>query len=248
LIAVNAFSTVLVWDNDGGAEFEDPETGEMVGTEDAIVNSLLNSSKVDDVEVVEQLHDDISTYSAVFVLLGYFPYKGNILPYEEDILLDYIDTGKSIYIEGGDYGHDYYSSTLFNRFNCEYEYDGRVYTDGNVNNINGVVNTIAEGIEIEYNAYQTGLPDNYIDELSALEGSDLIFISGRGGVRSNGRCIFTVDGTSTLILSTFIFGALKNGEGNNTKDFLMDLYVQNMDFEVSIKTTSIGQIKSLFSE
>lgn len=248
IIFANASPTILVWDNDKGGTFTDPESNDTVGTEYAIKNTLLNCSEVTDVEVTETLPQELSSYRAIFVLNGFYPYTGEITPNEQDKLVDYIELGKSVYIEGGDFGNDYWSTELFSKFDAVFEYDGRIYTDGNVDVVSGVPSTITEGLTFTYYAYQVELPDNYVDELSEGVDGQMIFTSNRGGVRTNGRCTYTTDGTSTLIYSSFIFGALKNGGGNNTKDDLMNLYISNMDLDANIQPVSLSMIKSIFGK
>lgn len=239
-------ATVLVWDNDAGATLADPETGDTVGTEYALVNALNNCSEIDDVQTLQYLPDDLNSYQAIFVLLGFYPYNGSLTPAEMDRLIDFIDTGKSLYIEGGDFGHNYSATELFQRFDTVYEYDGRIYTDGNVDEVVGMSGTFVEGISLQYNAYQTELADNYIDELSEDTDGQIIFTSKVGGVRTNGRAVLATDSTSTLICSSFIFGSLKDGLGDNNKNYLMNLYVGNMDLTAPIQSVSFGKIKILF--
>jgi len=240
------WSAVLVWNNNT-LTFTDPENLNTVDSAYAIINALANNFvwKIDEVDT---LPGDLGGYDTVFVLLGSWPMNGALSISEQDTLVSYLENWGNIYVEGGDFGNDYYSTTLFSWTGATFEHDGRyVYDGGNVDVLEGTGGGPFEGYSFVYYAYQIELPDNYVDELSA-EPDDVLFTSRKAGEISNVRCVFNDPETTEgkVYYSTIIFGSLQDGMGQNTKDALMAGIISLLDIEVSIQPTSLGYIKSLF--
>ncbi len=131
--------------------------------------------------------------------------------------MDFLNTGKGLYIEGPDFGYDNSSTELYKKFGCVWLGDGEA--SGNVQTITGQSGTIVEGLSFNY-LYAQG-PDYYVDYIGE-DGGTLIFRCQSG----NGRVI-TYDGPSDeyrAIHSTVIFGALRNG--THSKNGLMDTYME----------------------
>lgn len=233
---------ILIWDNDTGGVFPDPEGHGTVGTEYAIRDAITSNGWT--VNTLTSLPSDLSEYKMVFCLFGFYPFCGRMGGSDEDKLIDYLNGGGAIYIEGGDFAYSYRSSELFSYTGAKFEDDGRNYTLGNVDFADGVAGTLLEGISIEYSAYKKYLPDNYVDEISQTSGK-IAMVSRTAPVKSNGRVIFNRT-PYKIICSTFIFGALKDSDEPNTKKNLMSKYLTYLQPGVSIQTQSIGIIKSLF--
>jgi hypothetical protein len=237
---------VLVW-NHNDLSFTDPESLLQVDPSVSIAATLHNNG-VWRVDVTDTLPGDLSFYDAVFVLLGSYPLDGGLTVAQQDILTGYVNSGRSLYIEGGDFGNDYSSTNLFQMTGATFSNDGRIYTDGNVDVLEGTSGGDFADFSFVYYAYMTELPDNYVDEISAP--TDIVaFISQKAGVVSNMRCVLKQDiGTNggKIYYSTVIFGSLKDGEGSNTKDALMGKIVSLLNIGVGIQPTSLGYIKSLY--
>ncbi|OQX90367.1 MAG: hypothetical protein B6D57_03515 [Candidatus Coatesbacteria bacterium 4484_99] len=241
----SAFSTdFLIWDNDTGGTFTDPEdTDNTIGSEYWIENTLTALGYT--VDTTTSLPDDLSQYMAIFALFGFYPYNGTLDAGDEEALITYLQNGGALYIEGCDFAFAYGSTELFSYTGAKFENDGRYYTEGNVNFANGVNGTMLEGISMQYYAYQTELPDNYVDEISAETGT-LAMVSLRAGIQSNGRVILNRI-PYRIIYSSFIFSTLKDGEGGNTKENLMNKYLTYLTQSGEyIENSSIGVIRSLF--
>jgi len=242
LVSSSFPADILIWDNDTGGVFPDPEGHGTVGTEYAIREALTANGWTVDTQTT--LPADLSGYKMVFCLFGFYPFCGRMNGSDESKLITYLEGGGTLYIEGGDFGFSYRSSELFSYTGANFEKDGRNYTDGNVNFADGVVGTLVEGISMEYYAYQRYLPDNYIDEISA-KGGKIAMISRAAGEKSNGRVAFNRT-PYKIVYSTFIFGELKDGDEPNTKITLMSKYLIYLQPGLAIETDSIGVIRSLF--
>jgi len=238
---------VLVWNNNT-LTFTDPESSITVDSAYSVTRALENSG-VWGVYESDSLPDDLSVYNAVFVLMGAYPMDGNLSVDEQDRLVEYLDFGGNLYIEGGDFGNDYQTTSLFYKTGAEFKSDGRFLDEGNVDILDGINGSPVEGYSFVYHAYQTELPDNYVDELdtSPSYSAQILFTSRKAPVVSNMRAIFNdLSLGGNVYYSTFIFGSLEDGSAGNTKDALMGEIINMLNIEVSIQPTSLGHIKSLF--
>ncbi|MGQ9705619.1 MAG: hypothetical protein ACUVWP_01270 [bacterium] len=242
LSSISYSADILIWDNDTGGVFADPEGRGTVGTEYAIREAIIANGWT--VDTMTTLPQNLSEYKMLFCLFGFYPFCGRMSGSDEIKLVEYLQGGGAIYIEGGDFSFSYRSSELFSYTKAKFENDGRKYTDGNVDFADGVIGTILEGISMEYSAYKKSLPDNYIDEISA-NGGKIAMISRQAGKKSNGRIILNRT-PYKIIYSTFIFGVLKDSDEPNTKKNLMCKYLIYLQPGISVETQSIGIIRSLF--
>jgi len=240
------WSGVLVW-NHNTLEFTDPESLLSVNPSVSIAETLHNNG-VWRVDITDTLPSSLSFYDAVFVLLGSYPMDGDLTVAQQDILTGYVNSGGSLYIEGGDFGNDYSSTNLFQMTGATFSNDGRIYTEGNVDVLEGMSGGDFASFSFTYYAYMTELPDNYVDEISAPVET-ITFISQKAGVVSNMRCVFKHDigiNGGKIYYSTIIFGSLKDGSGICTKNTLMGKIISLLDIGVGVQPTSLGYIKSLY--
>ncbi len=252
LIAVTAVSAnVLVWDNDTGATFTDPDDGTaQTGSELAIRDALRNNGFYGKISLLTYLPTDISGYNAVFVLCGWWPDDGALTMSQRDRLTAYMNGGKPLYIEGGEVGNRYGDSPFYGNFGVEYIDDGRPKSEGNVNEALGTGSL--DGIDLEYPPFMSEDPDNFVDELREDgDNAEVVMVSKRPGNQSNGRVVWYTHpiGIYRVVYSSFIFGGLKDG-ASGTKDQLMGEYVAFMNIEGSqhtgIESASLGEIKAVF--
>jgi hypothetical protein len=137
---------------------------------------------------------------------------------EQSRLINFLDTGKGLYIEGTDFGYDNHSTALYQRFGCSYDGDGYPYTTGNVQYVDGQSGSFAAGLSYDY-MYQQ-LVDNYVDFLGSTGGT-LFFRSQDSQARA-----VNYSGPANAqraVHSAVVFGALRNGP--DTKLNLMDIYM-----------------------
>jgi hypothetical protein len=129
-----------------------------------------------------------------------------------------LQSGKSLYIEGVDFGAANHTGQLFPMFGCTFVDHGNAPFLGNVMSVIGQDGSFTAGMYYSY-LYQQG-PDSYVDEIEE-NGGTMYFKSQD----SKGRAVYYGGPANNYraIHSAFIFGALRNG--GNTKDELMDLYI-----------------------
>ncbi len=217
---------VLLWDNDNGRTFCDPDilaSCFQVGTETGLVRSLQANGV--DVVVVTQLPTslvELLRYDAVYVDLGWrerdFP-AGQVTDSEQRLLHDYIFVGKPVYLEGNDFAFDYPNSILLADFGASFNNDGNPPDQGTVQTLHGVAGTITDGMTFPYE-YQKG-PDTYPDDILPLPFTRATVILNA----SPGKAVSypTESGAgpgqirgATVYLSV-VFGAMSDGEFPSTK-------------------------------
>jgi hypothetical protein len=128
-----------------------------------------------------------------------------------------MDSGRGLFIEGSDFGYAMSSTELYSYFGCNYVGDGNS-TYFNVEYLEGIQKTLAEGILIDY-MHGTG-PDWSVDIIDS-NGGTLFFLSQD----QNGRAI-SYEGeadTYRAIHQCHLFGAMIDGE--HTKAEVMERYL-----------------------
>ena len=117
---------------------------------------------------------------------------------------NYLDSGKSLYIEGNDLFRDLQSTSLFDYLGARYLGDGEGVWVGNISSLRGVDGSIAQGLAFSFP--QWGHPDEKPDQIEASEKGRLLLVS-QDGV---GRMV-SDDGHQPyrLIASSVAWGALK---------------------------------------
>jgi hypothetical protein len=252
LISTAVSARVLIWDNDTGATFTDPDDGTTArGSQYSVIQTLQNNGFSGEIDVFTYLPLDISAYNAVFVLAGWWPTSGSISVSQRDRLMNYMDSGGPLYIEGGEVGNTYAFTPFYNYLGVEYVDDGRPKAEGNVNEALGT-NSL-DGIDLEYAPYMSENPDNFIDELRE-DGvnAEMVMVSKRSGNQSNGRVVWYANTTFDsyrVVYSSIIFGGFRDGTSDN-KDQLMGQYIAFLkigsDPYSGIESASLGEIKAAF--
>lgn len=256
IILLIIFSTavsarVLIWDNDTGATFTDPDDGTSVrGSQYAVIQALESNGFTGEIDVYTYLPLDISSYDAVFALCGWWPDAGSLSIAQRDRLAGYLNSNGALYIEGGEVGNLYGFTPFYDYLGVEYVDDGRPKVEGNVNEILGT-NSL-DGINLEYAPYMSEDPDNFVDELREDgDNAEVVMASKRSGNQSNGRVVWFADpnGSGRVVYSSIIFGGLKDGD-SGTKAQLMAQYIAHMnitnDPHSGIESASLGEIKAVF--
>ncbi|MFH2001160.1 MAG: hypothetical protein ABIK28_15875, partial [Planctomycetota bacterium] len=127
--------------------------------------------------------------------------------------------GKSIYVEGTDFGYFMKATAFYQKFGCTYVADGG--GTNNVQNLTGQTGTLMEGGHINY-TYGTAYPDQYVDEISSNGGVILFKCQA-----DKGRAVAFAGGAGTYraIHSTFWLGAMKDTGASHTKAEIMQAYM-----------------------
>lgn len=128
------------------------------------------------------------------------------------------DSLKCLLVAGNDFGEMYNTSTLFSYFGSKYVGPGNPATAGNIQKIEGIPGTFAEGMYFDY-PYQQA-PDNSVDIIDQMApGSQLImgsdpakskWIRGRGAIFSDYYKGGKASNHNNVYL-TFSIGSLSNG-------------------------------------
>lgn len=244
---------IFIWDNDIGGVFPNPDNlSQDIGSEVNLRNALLANGYTD-ITMSTTLPYDLSQYTVVFVLDGFFPFTGTITDNYQSTLVDYLaNQSGRLYIEGGDFGYNYRNGPLFSYLGANFGSDGFPFQTGNVNHAEGQFGTFAAGLIFNYPGYMSNISDNYLDDITfdTDTTSFLVFYSDTHGPNSNGRCVAYKNTLGTnnyhTIYSTFIFSGLQNGTGNNTRNHLMSLYMDFFEWTVGVEPTTLGNIKALY--
>lgn len=159
-------------------------------------------------------------------------------------MADFLDTGKSLYIEGADLGYYNNNQTLWAYLGTLYQGDGNA--TNNVNYITGLPGTFVDGIDCMYPPYGVSEgPDSYVDEFGSTGNGVTVFEcqSGKGRVIANYGS--TTKGEYYTITSSVMFTYLLE---DKYFDGLMEKYVDFLDDAVptGIETASLGTIKAVY--
>jgi len=115
-------------------------------------------------------------------------------------LISFLNSGRPVYAEGGDFGFANNASELWPFFGTSYLGDGYANTTGNVQSLTGEAGTFAEGMQFEY-PYQQG-PDSWVDEFGADGGT--VILRSQDGI---GRAVSNEASGYRTVLSSTILGA-----------------------------------------
>ena len=159
---------------------------------------------------------------------------------EQSQLVSFLQDGKSVYIEGTDFGAYNAMEPLYGMFGCDFIDFGLPSFVGNVISLEGQDATIAEGMSYDYQ-YQQG-PDNYVDEIG--ENSGTLFFKSQDG-KGRGVCYGGPLNNYRAVHSTVIFGALANG--TDTKIDLMSAYMNYMLQLTGVEEYNAEQARNTFS-
>ena len=139
---------------------------------------------------------------------------------QQQQLIQFLENGKSIYLEANDFAYFQKSTPFFQMFGAAYLGDGAA--SNNVSTLTGQSRTLMEGAVQAY-LYGSSYPDEYVDELGS-NGCDLLFKcqQGKGRVAAYAGA----NGTYRTLFSTVWLGAMKDASSNYTKKEIMAAYMR----------------------
>ena len=141
-------------------------------------------------------------------------------------MIDFLQAGKGIYIEGNDFMTDHENSSLASYTGCSLENSGKQVN--NISTVHGESETLTNNLVFDY---QYGRRPDYGPDILSAEGGVLLFSSQEGG----GRVVCSGKDTGwKFITSSLAFGGLINASGENTKKHLMSLYLDYLPQETSV--------------
>ncbi len=187
---------ILVLDLDGNTN-----SGPIIQTslEDAEANS----------EYLTEFPEDMSVYTSVFVCLGTYN-SNHVLTVEEgQLLADFLNTGGSIYMEGGDTWAYDNQTAVHTMFNINGVDDG----DNDLGTILGIYGTFTEDMNFNFSG-----DNSSIDHLGPINPAVLIFENQSPSY----KCAIAHDAVDyKTIGSSFEFGGLDDGTYPSTKEEYM---------------------------
>jgi|GEM_PF-3210048 len=140
---------------------------------------------------------------------------------QQQDLIDFLNAGSSIYIEGNDFGYYHKSNPVYSMFGATYVGDGNA--TGNVQNLAGEDDTLMSGAQQIAYTYGSAYPDQYVDYITA-NGGDLIFKSQEQ--RNRAVSYAGPNGTYRAIYATFWFGAMHDSGATCNKAMIMVAYMR----------------------
>ncbi|MBU0756123.1 MAG: hypothetical protein KJ645_13350 [Planctomycetes bacterium] len=136
---------------------------------------------------------------------------------QQQQLIDFLNNGKSIYVEGGDFGYYHGSSAVYAMFGCNFLGDSDT-----VLSLTGQRYTIQDQVTLNY--YNAQYTNDYTDWISAKTGATILFKSEENKDRVVAYA--GPNGTYRAIHCTFVFGAMKNDGASHTKAQIMAAYMR----------------------
>ncbi len=201
-VSLADWPSILIWEPD-----PTPSSG-------AAMQTALSALGWDSVLVTDLLQygADLTGYQAVFVLVGIYSsnYTFSSGSAEETALVDYLDNGGNLYLEGGDvWNFDTNPATLRGYFNFIDEGDG----SADLSTVTGAAGTFAAGMAFAY-----GGENNWIDRLGATAPAYELLVNT---ALSYGCAVAHPAGSYNTIAASFEFGGLADGSSPGTKQELM---------------------------
>lgn len=135
---------------------------------------------------------------------------------QQQLLSNFLNDGKSIYLEGNDFGYYHGNTALYKMFGCNYLGDHAV-----ISTLDGQTETISNPAATSY--LSTGYTDDYLDYIGDANGGTLCFLSQDRKGRVVSYC--GPNGSYRAIHCAYWFGAQKNTGASHTKAQIMAGYM-----------------------
>lgn len=188
--------------------------GGNAATSAQAVDDALDANGVSAVQMTGLPGGSLTSYNYIFICLGVYPnaYALDATTHETEIsqLVDYLDNGGNLYMEGGDTWAWDTPTELHFWFNLIGEADG----DGDLGSVLGA--SCFQGTSITYDA-----SSQYIDRLAPYEGSLVLFTNDDPAYACGVG--YNQGGYRTLGVS-FEFGSLASGSHNSLMSDILSFY------------------------
>ncbi len=173
------------------------------------IQSALNANGVSASILSDISSTNLDNYASIFICLGIYP-DNFVLEDGEDIdnLVDYLNAGGRLYMEGGDTWARDYPTDLHAFFNLLGEADG----DADLSTLIG--HACFDDYRFDYTGSQ-----RYIDHLAPLDGATLVFSNTQPGY---GAAVAYDHGQYRTLALSFEFGGLADGD-NSTDELMGDI-------------------------
>ncbi|MBN1338770.1 MAG: PKD domain-containing protein, partial [Bacteroidales bacterium] len=174
-------------------------------------------SKIEDlgvgVEYVTSFPADLNLYSSVFVCLGIYSNNHVLTSAEGQILVNYLNSGGCLYMEGGDTWYYDTQTPVHAMFNINATGDGT----SDMGTVNGQTGTFTEGMSFTY----TG-ENSYMDHIDPISPAFKIL---QNQAPAYGTGIAYDQGSYKTIGTSHEFAGLADGSSPSTKLELMEQYL-----------------------
>jgi hypothetical protein len=177
-------------------------------------------------EYMTSFPTELSLYTSVFVCLGIFSDNHVLTTTQGQALADYLNSGGSLYMEGGDTWYYDDQTAVHPMFNIQGLSDG----SGDLSTIIGQSGTFTEGMSFSYAG-----DNSWIDHISPITPANTIFANQSPAY----NCAVAYDATNyKTIGASFEFGGLVDGSSPSTK---AELISEILDF-FDVSTTNTFQL------
>ncbi|KQC08252.1 MAG: hypothetical protein APR54_04880 [Candidatus Cloacimonas sp. SDB] len=137
-------------------------------------------------------------------------------PVEQQILIDFMNSGKGVYLEGTNLGFDHQGTDFWEMFGAVYLSQGAEH--GDVEEVTGYGDNFAVSMNFGYQSYS--FADIFINRLSPGSGEGILHSE-----EMYTRTVAKSGAGYNAISSAVLFGAMSDGEGLSRKVDLMRLYL-----------------------
>lgn len=178
---------------------------------------------------------DYSGYDLVLVCVGtncLFPRAHQFSQAEGQHLVDYLTAGGRVYMEGNDVWYNDPGDGFYD-FSTAFDVDPLSDGSGDLYDIRGKRFTFTDGLQFTYAAAEDFSGNCFIDHIDGVSGESQAILENTTDSTTNPQTYTltvkydaSVNGGSYLtIASSFEFGGLIDGTGNNTKAYLLQQYL-----------------------
>ncbi|MCB0805531.1 MAG: hypothetical protein KDC05_07000 [Bacteroidales bacterium] len=164
-------------------------------------------------DLVTSIPADMNLYSSVFVCLGIYSNNHILSTAESTLLVDYLNNGGQLYMEGGDTWYYDSQTAVHGMFNINATGDGT----SDMATVQGQAGTITAGMSFSYSG-----ENNYMDHIDPISPAFSIL---KNSSPVYGTAVAYDAGTYKTIGASHEFGGLDDGTFPSTKEELMNQYL-----------------------
>lgn len=165
------------------------------------------------VDYLTALPEDLNLYKSIFICLGVYNNNNKLTDNQGDRLVEFLNNGGRLYMEGGDTWYYDTQTAAHNMFHISGLADG----SNDLSTIDGQVASFTDGLSFAYSG-----DNNYIDHISANDTAVLIF---KNQSPAYGTAVAFDGGIYKTIGASFEFAGLVD-ETTSTKKLLMQKYLE----------------------
>jgi PKD repeat protein len=184
-------------------------------------------------EVLSAFPPELNLYSTIFLCLGVYPQNHVLTGSEGQILVDYLNDGGSLYMEGGDTWYFDPSTPVHSMFNINPTGDG----SGDMDVVEGMAATFTQDMSFDYSG-----DNSWMDHIEPISPAFKIFDNSSP---QYGTGVAYDAGNYKTIGASHEFGGLDDGASPSTKAKLMAQYLDFLGIIVTLQaafTSDVTQV------